>query len=212
MVCLIKWRHTIQMTKYRPIHRLNYQWKANIHFIWPMIGQYDAIFYSTIKSFQRLSFRVRYSCKSTEQSNLISFEFGQLKYLTDNQLFNCTNFVSKFLLGSHLSDILYIATVEIVYVSNMTMFNLKPGYAQSPSYPIPFPPTGRKNSPINNVLIASYLYDKYSPVTKCMYILHLLFELLLYIKPYTEELAKSCVTESECVCIENPFFGHTTSL
>ena len=44
------WRHTLQMTSYRPIQRLNYQWQAGIHFKWPMISQYEVIF-STSKSF-----------------------------------------------------------------------------------------------------------------------------------------------------------------
>ena len=32
IVPLKKWRHTIQITNYRPIHRLNYQWQAGIQF------------------------------------------------------------------------------------------------------------------------------------------------------------------------------------
>ena len=35
-----KWRHTLQMTNDRPIHWLNYQWLASIHFI----CQYDFFF------------------------------------------------------------------------------------------------------------------------------------------------------------------------
>ena len=46
-----KWRHTIQMTNDRQIHRLNYQLQASIHFNWPMVGQYNLIFIGTIKSF-----------------------------------------------------------------------------------------------------------------------------------------------------------------
>ena len=38
------------MTNDRPIHSLNYQWQASIHFNWLMVGQYDVIFIGTIKS------------------------------------------------------------------------------------------------------------------------------------------------------------------
>ena len=41
----------LKMTNNRPIHRLNYQWQASIHFNWPMVGQYDIIFIGTIKCF-----------------------------------------------------------------------------------------------------------------------------------------------------------------
>ena len=47
-----KWRHIIQMTYNRPIHRLNYQWQFSIHLNWPMVSQYDVIFIGTIKSFK----------------------------------------------------------------------------------------------------------------------------------------------------------------
>ena len=36
----------------RPIHRLDYQWQASIHFSWPIVGQYDVIFIGTTKKFQ----------------------------------------------------------------------------------------------------------------------------------------------------------------
>ena len=36
------------MTNDRPIHRLNSQWQASIHFNRPMVGQYDVI---TMKRF-----------------------------------------------------------------------------------------------------------------------------------------------------------------
>ena len=32
-------------TNDRPIHRLNYQWQASIHLMWPLVGQYDIVFY-----------------------------------------------------------------------------------------------------------------------------------------------------------------------
>ena len=44
-----KLRPTIQMTNDKPIHRLNFQWQASIHFNWPMVGQYDVIFYRHYK-------------------------------------------------------------------------------------------------------------------------------------------------------------------
>ena len=46
-----KLRHTIQITNDRPIHRLNHQWQASIHFNSSLVGQYDVIFKSTIKCF-----------------------------------------------------------------------------------------------------------------------------------------------------------------
>ena len=47
----IKMTYTIQMTSDRPIHRLNYQWKAIIHFYRPIVGQYDVICYWHVESF-----------------------------------------------------------------------------------------------------------------------------------------------------------------
>ena len=41
----------MQMTNDRPIHRPNYKWKANKHFNWPMVSQYDVIFIGNIKRF-----------------------------------------------------------------------------------------------------------------------------------------------------------------
>ena len=51
-----KWRHTIQMTTDRPIHRLNYQWQASIYFNWLMVGQYDVIFYRYGKKLKGMRF------------------------------------------------------------------------------------------------------------------------------------------------------------
>ena len=38
----------MQMTNDRPIHRLDYQWQASIHFF-TKVGQYDVIFYRHYK-------------------------------------------------------------------------------------------------------------------------------------------------------------------
>ena len=38
------------MTNDRRVHRLNNQWQANIHFNWPMVDQYDVIFYRHYKA------------------------------------------------------------------------------------------------------------------------------------------------------------------
>ena len=46
-----KWRHTIEMTNDRPIHRPNIQLQANISFNWPMVGQYNVIFIGTVQAF-----------------------------------------------------------------------------------------------------------------------------------------------------------------
>ena len=43
----------MQMTNDMPIHRLNDQWQASIHYNWPMVGQYIVIFVGTISSFFR---------------------------------------------------------------------------------------------------------------------------------------------------------------
>ena len=39
------------MTNDRPIHKLNHQWQASIHFNCSMVGHYDVIFIGTMKSF-----------------------------------------------------------------------------------------------------------------------------------------------------------------
>ena len=44
VVPIKKLRHTIQITNDRPIHRLNHQWQASIHFNCSVAGQYDFIF------------------------------------------------------------------------------------------------------------------------------------------------------------------------
>ena len=54
------WRHTIQTTNDRPIHRLNYQWQACIHFNWPMLGPYDVIFYRHYKKLRQIWYKKIY--------------------------------------------------------------------------------------------------------------------------------------------------------
>ena len=58
------------MTNDRPIHKLNYQWEASIHYNWQMVGQYDVIFYRHYKSFLILVFKLVHFWLELEQKDV----------------------------------------------------------------------------------------------------------------------------------------------
>ena len=76
-------RLTIQINNDRPLHRLNYQLEASIHFNLPMVGQYDVISIGTIKIFLSYSMtEVHWSnCEQNFHNMATSFVYLKEKIL-----------------------------------------------------------------------------------------------------------------------------------
>ena len=59
-------KNDVKKTNDRPIHRLNSQWQAFLHFNWPMVGQQNVIFIGTINRFTNTS---NSECKLKSRDN-----------------------------------------------------------------------------------------------------------------------------------------------